>query len=513
MVLGSNTNFYTGNVSSPDVGGMFSDDNWYDIPPLDQELGSSFDWQPIIGGYEDGTVFLLDLTMQRDFQQMLDTDGKAQSILNLLIYPILAAPYSIEGTKGDKGEVDTIRDILTAAPYEGGMSVPLDVIILQMAEAFVFKRTYFEKVFQLREQDQLVGYKKIAWRPPETCELALDAETGEFRGFRQRRIHYEWQNITTNDFGYVNMPHNRAFVYINNPWKDPISGTSDLQVPFWCYQIKRKLMYLWYQYLETTALPKTVTQAADEKEAVLAARRVATLKSRGVLGLKSDVTYGVLESSGKGATEYIEAIKYLDSQMSQSILAGFIDLSSMASAGKGSFALSEDQSKLFLRTRRVKAYDMARQFSEQIIAPLCHYNFGRKAPCPKLVFGPMSEANEQAVLNAFTNLVDLASASTTGQIAVTDEFFNELFTRVGTILELDPEKIAQSIDVEGSPLERIRNAVEKSFNMVQQQFAQQGETQNSKGKMKQQQGQAKDLVSRTAGMSPVSANPAVDTYG
>lgn len=457
---------YVGNSTT--VGGKFSP-SYSDSPPIDRELGSAFSWDEFIGGYDAGTVFQTEFGLKRDFQQMLDTDGKAQSIENLLTMPIISAPREIVSSKGDKkGKIaDHIRTILTAAPYEGGMLTPLDIVILQMTNAITFKRSYFEKVFSIRD-DGLVGYKKIAWRAPETCELALDAKTGQYVGFRQQKIHYEWRSPVVNDFGYVNFPLDRSFVYIYGSWKDPIEGISGMQVPYWCYTTKRKLMYLWYQYLETTSLPKTVVSNQDELKAINDARRVATLKSRGVLGIGSDSVLSTLESAGHGATQFVEAIRYLDSMMSQSVLGGFMDLSSMAAAGKGSFALSEDQSKLFLRTRRVVAWDMARQFTEQIIAPICHYNFGKKAPCPKLIFGPMSEANEATVVDAFNSMVTAATSSTsTAGIPVPDEFFNELTVRVASILELDPGKVQHAITIEGSPLAKLRHAAEVALGAMQ----------------------------------------------
>lgn len=462
---------YTGHhLLSP--GGRFTPE-YSDSPPITVERGSAFSWEEqLIGGYEGDAVFQTEWRLQRDFQQMLDTDGKALSVENLLTYPIIAAPREIVSSKGDAGDEikEKITEILTAPPYEEGMRIPLEMVIHQMTGGMTFKKAFFEKVFKLRDTDGLVGYEKLAWRSPETCELALDPKTGEYRGFRQQKIHYDMRSmpLAANDYGYVNFPLDTSFVYIHGAWRDPIEGISAMQVPYWCFQTKRRLMYLWYQYLETTSLPKTVVSNNDEQKAINDARRFATLKSRGVLGKGIDTTFDILESSGQGATQFIEAIKYLDSLMSQSVLGGFMDLSSMAASGKGSFALSEDQSKLFLRTRRVIAWDMARQFTEQVIAPLCHYNFGPKAPCPKLIFGPMSEANEQMVIESFNSMVAAASTSTsTAGIAVPDEFFDELTVRVANILELDPEKVAKAIQTDGSPLAKLRKAAEVASQALQ----------------------------------------------
>lgn len=443
---------------------------------LDTELGSAFTWEQLVSGYGTGTasgigratddnktVFQAEPMLVQNFQQMLDTDGKAASTENILIFPIIAASRDILPGKKDKGEAEKINEILNAASYEDGMSTPLDLIILQMAKGMTFKKAFFERVVKMREKDGLFGYEKIAWRPPETCELALNASTGQVKGFRQQKIDYSGQFINGIAPGYVNINLDKAFVYIYGSWADPIEGSSAMQVPYWCFQTKRRLMLLWYQYLETTSLPKTLVHNKDETKAREDARRVATLKSRGVLGMDENSIVSTLESAGHGATQFVEAIRFLDSEMSHSILAGFMDLTASSAAGKGSFALSEDQSKLFLRTRRVVAADMARQFNEQVIAPLVRWNFGRDASYPKMAFGPLSEANETALLDTFNRLSVAAPVG----IGVPNEFYDELVVRVASVLELDTDKVSKAIQVEGSPLDKLKEAANTALGAVQ----------------------------------------------
>lgn len=475
----------TGNATFVDA---FSDD----VPTkyLDTELGSLFSFEEMISGYGQGgsighasddrkIVFQIEPDLTKHFKQMIDTDGKAQSIENLLVFPIIAAPVEIMPGEKDKGEAEKIRHILTAPSYEDGMKTPLEIVIMQMAKGMTYKKSFFERVIKQRESDGLYGYDKIAWRPPETCEMALDAKSGEYRGFRQQNIDYSWVlNARNGGPGYVNIDLNRAFVYIYGSWADPIEGSSAMQVPYWCFQTKRRLMLLWYQFLENTSLPKTVVWSGDGDKARADARRVATLKSRGVIGLERESDKDeikTLESSGKGADQFVEAIRFLDSEMSHSILAGFMDLTSSAAAGKGSFALSEDQSKLFLRTRRVVAWDMARQFNEQVVAPLVRWNFGRAASYPKLVFGPLSEASEQVLVDTFVTL-----ATATQPPAVPDDFYDMLTIRVASALELDADRVHKAIDSEGSPLERMRKAVATSLGAMQTNAAyQNGQSQTS----------------------------------
>lgn len=404
-----------------------------EVPPQ-SELGSSFSWETPFGGFEDGKVFAVNEPEHKDYQEMLDTDGKAASIELLLSYPIISAPWEIDEAKDDKGEAEFIYDALTDLPQQGGPRTTIEQLISQMTLGFTFRRTYFEKVFKINDDDRVV-YDKIAWRPPETCELALDARSGDLRGFRHTPVTFgEKPFIGTKGRGYVDIPMERAFVYVHGTWRDPVLGMSSMRVPYWCYITKRKLRWLWYQFLDQTYLPKTIVKNQDENQARADAKKVATLRSRGVLGITSDTTVEAFESSGHGATQYVEAIRYLESEMSASILAGFMDLTSQAAEGKGSYALAESQGKLFLRTRRMVARDMARQITNSVIGDLVRYNFGPKASCPRFAFGALSEQNEQAVLDMF------GKVATTGA-KVSPEFYDQLQLRTATLLELDPGKV------------------------------------------------------------------------
>lgn len=458
---------------------MATKDELDEKPPPTTELGSSFPWDNPFGGWENGKVFAYEELDFPKYEEMLKTDGKAASIEKLLSYPIIAAGWEIDPAKpvgeegssttrfGDK-EAEFIYDALTALPHQGGPKTTVEQFVSQMTAAFTHKRAYFEKVYKVNEKGDVV-YDKLAWRPPETCELALDARTGEPEGFRQMPVTWlpnpRLQHNVARD-GWVHIPRKRAFVYIHGTWRDPLLGFSQMDIPYWCYITKRKIRWLWYQFLETASLPKVIVSNQDEQKAIADAKRYATLRSRGVLGKSDDTTHETLEASGKGADQFIQAIQFLDSEMSNSILAGFMDLTSQAAEGKGSYALAESQGKLFLRTRRMVARDMARQITNEIIGPLIRYNFGNKASVPRFIFGPLSEQNEQAVLDMF------AKVATTGA-KVPVEFYDELTTRTAQLLELDPGKVAKDIATNGSPLTQMVGMVDKATGMVMEQNNQQ----------------------------------------
>lgn len=443
-----------------------------DDPPIGRELGSSFRWNDMFGGFEDGKVFAYQTAEFNDYKEMLETDGKAASIEQMLSYPIISAPWQIEpalnddGTTASGGQADEIRkfilDSLTDLPHQGGPRTTIEQLISQMTSAFTYEKALFEKVFKLRP-DGKVGYDKIALRPLETCEVAYDAKCSDLRGFSQTPIRWDNKRPTLNASGErIFVPMERAFIYIHGTWRDPLFGYSSMKVPYWCYITKRKLRWLWYQFLDQTYLPKTIVRNPDDRQAIADARKIATLRSRGVAGIRSDSEISTLESGGHGAAGYIEAIRFLDSEMANSIMAGFMDLTGAAAEGKGSYALAESASKLFLRNRRMVARDMARQLTNNVIADLVRYNYGTKVPCPRFAFGPLSEQNEQSVLDMFK------SVASTGA-NVDPDFYDQLQSRVATLLELDEGKVKKSMeegpDTPGS-LQEMAKKVEVATAMV-----------------------------------------------
>lgn len=449
---------------------------------MGRQLTSAFPYEQLFSGYDNGLVFVYDQPNVTAFKDMLSTDGTSSSVEKLLTFPILACPWEINPSRGDKGEADFVSEMFLDTEFNDGMKTPMETVIAQLTWAMTVRRVYFEKVFKIRERDNKVVYEKLAWCPPETCELALDPHTGEHKGFRQQPMYFgpPASRKLPGKEGWVYVKPQRAFVYVHGMWRDPIDGFSSMQVPYWVWQTKRKIRYLWYQFLETTSLPKTLVRNNDEARARDDARKVATLRSRDVLGLSTDTEVEAFESSGRGAAQFIEALRWLDGEAMKSILAGFMELSSSAAAGKGSYALSHDLSSLFLRTRRVVARDMARQITTQVIGDIVRYNFGPQAACPQFVFGPISEASEEAVLTLFSDITQVSQAQ-----QLPKEFLDQLTVRVANLLELDNDKVQESIQAikETSPnhLTEMVNTVDLMATMAQEAASSSSKTESSSG--------------------------------
>lgn len=449
---------------------------------LGKEQGSAFDHDSILfSAFNDGGVFSYDQTdFARDMARMLRgdvPDPKAQTLESVLSLPIRQAPFYLHQGRARDEVYERIHRIIMDPANNGGMTTPMNLIVAQMCNAFVYKKAFFEKVWVIDELAPRRGvkYDKIAWRPPTTCAVERDEKTGAFMGFRQMPIRLE-------DTDEKKFPPKRAFVYIHGTHRDPMEGVSDLLVTQWCYKTKQKIRFLWYQFLEGQALPKTLVKADDETEATEAAKKVIGLRGGGVVGLSSRITADPLESSGRGAAEFKAAMQWLDGEASASVLAGFTDLGAAAASGIGSFALSKDQTDFFLMSREAEKKEMQDFINQYLIADLVFWNFGPETIAPRFEFGPINQDDAHAAIS----LLQATAQTPVNQSVLPQEFFDELTLRVAGFLELDVVTVREGLErarkeaearAEASPDPAVANnpqvagvkaAVDTATNAVQQ---------------------------------------------
>lgn len=399
---------------------------------LDKEDGSAFDDSSILfQSFDNGDVFYYDHARATDYKLMFERDGKANTLERVLTLPILQASQSISREGSDKKVADLVEQVIFAEPFNGGMSIPMNTVVAQMAQAIVYKKSFFERVWT--ERDDYHVYDKVAWRPTSTCAIVRDEKNGAFKGFRQRPIRLE-------DTDEIKIPVLRSFVYIHGQHRNPMEGVSDLDIAYWCYVTKQKIRFLWYSFLEGQSLPKTIVHARDTTTANKAAKKVIGLRQGGVVGLDEQVTIDTLESSGKGADQFVKALQWLDSEASNSVLAGFTDLGATAAAGTGSFALSKDQTDFFLMSEQAKSKEMQDTINSYLIPDLVAANFGPGTKAPKFEFGPIAEDDAAQAISLLQ-----ATAITESPVLPT-EFYDELIEKVAGFLGLNTQIVREGLD-------------------------------------------------------------------
>lgn len=441
-----------GPINSPSTGAfqlIKSEDGVVELSkvPMHEEQGSSFGYgESLFFGWDNNVVLDYGDWQARDMQPFLSKDYKGKQILNVLKLPISSAERSIKPAKGDRGEYEWLQSCWDADALNGGCQTSLDYIVDQAISAIAYRRAYFEKVFK-RNKDGKVFYDKVAFRPQTTCRLAREPKFGDLVGFQQQK--YGVSLDVSGDIWPINIPLNRAYIYIHGQREDPINGTSDMDIPYWCYKTKQKIMLLWFQFLEGVALPRMMVGAQDIGDARNIARQVASLRNSGVApyafaGSAANIKFDTIDASGKGADQFQAAINFLDGAAVDSVLAGFLNLTGNATrslGNGGSYALSKDASDFYLQQEQAKTRELETSVRHDLFAPVVRWNFGRNAAVPHYEFEPLNDEDKS---NSIALLQALIAAPPGNDNPVPSEFVSELGEQVANYLGLDGTKVGDA---------------------------------------------------------------------
>ena len=414
---------------------------------LGKEIGTQFDWgQRLFAYYGQGDVFDYGEWTSRDMKVMFSRDGVCSAVEAALTLPIREADFSIVGRKGDKGEADFANGVLMSEDHEGGMRTSNTDVVGQFTSGQIYRRAFFEKTWKIRDDDGAVVYDKIAFRPPATCQARYNARTGSAHGFRQQVWLFGGQLMTTRSQkvpGYVDIPHVRSCIYTHGKHREPLTGASEMEISYWCYQTKMKLLFLWYHFLETQALPRVVVYGPDQPSANDRADSIASLKSSGVVGMEyptqGEKAFEVMENNTDAGKFFLDAMGFLESWQVHSVLAGFMALTGVSTGGRGSYAMSQDQSSFYLKSRQGVATEIASAYTHQIINPLILLNFGPDATFPTAKFGPLQDEQQAALLTLFGQL------SAAPALHIPLPVLDLITERMASILQLDVDQVHQAL--------------------------------------------------------------------
>lgn len=425
---------------------------------LDRETGSVFDWVNWPSGVwidvdEAGNERIIDLP-ERSYatkvERMLRIDGQASQVYEVLTLPILAADWSVTTPKGDTGQAEFVRNVIMRPGVEGGMQTSFEELIGEMSLATAVKRTYHEKVWTRDEKGKTV-YDRLAWRPPGACELIRDIKSGRVAGFREYMDFGLHQSVDESEItkdGYVEIPARRALIYIHGQRRNPIDGISSMEATWNAYQLKEKILALWMTFTGTLSIPRVLAYGRDSTEAKTNARNMAALRTGGIAPVTRPDTalkmFDILDNAGKGAEQFASIIGYLDSSMTHSVLAGFLDLTRQATgqagtgAARGSHALNQGSMDMYMNSRTAVANEIARTVTQQVIAPMIWRNYGLGSPVPQLTCTKLTSDQSDKVMAMLTAV----GTATTYQVPT--DFIGLLIIKAAAYLDMD-EQLVESI--------------------------------------------------------------------
>src|SRR6478735_5350380 len=152
---------------------------------LSEERGTAFDQDTLMfSNFDDGNFFSYDFGKNREMDEMLRRDGKAQTLEQALTLPIMRARRTIRRGPASTQVTAWVEEQLFNMANSGGMTTPLHTVVAQMTGAFIYRKAFFEKVWKVTDDGKWT-YDKIAWRPASTCNIKRDPKTGKFLGFFQ----------------------------------------------------------------------------------------------------------------------------------------------------------------------------------------------------------------------------------------------------------------------------------------------------------------------------------------
>ncbi|MDQ7789649.1 MAG: hypothetical protein RDU41_06300 [Clostridia bacterium] len=331
------------------------------------------------------------------YDKMRRSDGQVQALLHVLELPIRSTrwyvgPYS--NSAKDKEIAEFVEENLFAGP-PNGMTIHWDDFLRLALLMFPFGHSIFEKVYEV-DAHGFAKWRKFAERPPETIRDFVYDETGG-------PLAVEQYGLGT---AYVSIPIDDLLVFTHRREGGRLQGIPVLRAVYKHWFIKDFLYKILNIGIErnlvgTPVITLPETPGDDDKDE--AEKIVTNLRSGEESGavLPFGFELGLFEGKRAMKDEVLPYIQYQDLMIVRSGLAHFLQL---GSGTTGSYALSEDQSDLFLMSLNASADYVMNTINSYAIPQLVDYNWDAEG-YPTLAHEPVGGRGKQAIINGVRSLV------------------------------------------------------------------------------------------------------------
>lgn len=360
---------------------------------------------------------------------MRRSDAQVHACLLALELPIRSTMWQIVAgsTIQEENEEVTEEDIeiqkfVERALFET-MDTTWDNLLRQILSMCTFGYSVFEKVWKM-DGDKIV-YKSLEQRLARTIWKWNREEDGRYGVTQMLLMSDEMKPFN------VDIPADKLLIFTFRREGNNMEGISVLRSSYKHWYIKDTLYKLDAVKHERQAvgipvitLPATHSdQDEQEAEDILSNLR-ATEKSFVVLP-SNEWKFEFAQMGGAKTVDTEKSIDHHNSQIVKNILAGFLDLGSKSGSG-GSYALSEDQSSLFLLSLTAIAQQICDVFNREIIPELVDVNFNlaEGQGYPKLAFQKLGEVKYDELA---TSLSTLTSAGMLTPDADLEDHVRELY--------------------------------------------------------------------------------------
>lgn len=328
---------------------------------------------------------------------MTRNDGNARGLLNAIKFPLkMSRPEIKAPEKGGKKETEFIRKNLLSPAGEGGMSIPMRTIVARMALGVRDGYKIFEKVWKIHKGK--IHLDKLAYRSTLSTKFKYDRH-GNIKGAEQ-----DYTDLTTGEWKHIPYSIDKIAYFIYNSEENPYMGESAFYAPFYHYDKKHKLYAISHLAYQLSAVPVRVgyhPKSLRGEDLEKFRKALSAIGTSVAMTVPESCKVEPFEST-RNLTEFLFLIQHHDTAMRMAFLAQFMGLGQ--EGGGGSYALSADQSNLFLMSLMGLLEDIAEVFNTQIIPQLIDWNFGT-GKYPVLSFTPFSDTLRSAVMTTFQGML------------------------------------------------------------------------------------------------------------
>lgn len=391
----------------------------------------------------------------KDYRVMRDSDATLDSLFSIVTLPILSATFGVKAAEDDEDEeqAEFVRRCLFRQPYLGGMEVPFSLVLEQMLHAVIDGFEVFERVYKIDEDGRVV-VKKLALRDARTVKIRVD-DHGGYEGVVQKAtVGLETKKVV--------LPADRTFLFTYGKADSQYYGRSAFKSLYENWDRKRKLEYLdGIAHQSSAVYPKilartqnTVISGGDGRGSGVKGI-LSKLAKLGKLKPTMSLPYGydVKELKGGSHDGISESIERQNSEMARAFLASFSLLGSQGSHSSGSYALSADQSDLFMIALKGTMNLITDHINQYWIADLIDRNFPvGKRRYPEFYFDDLTDETSTFLKGIFTKLIEKDKVSDEIVAGIQEKIRNKFDIEELSVERDEEENTADSASDNAAPI-------------------------------------------------------------
>lgn len=336
---------------------------------------------------------------------MRRSDSGIRSTLQVCKLPILSTTWTFTPAMQPDGTISPadqeIADFCNREFFK--RNINFHDFLRQALTMFDFGFSIFEKVYEPTEFNgkTRIGIKKIASRKQVTI-YAWTQSDGQ-PGITQKTINESFD-----------IPAQKIIIFTHDKEGDNYEGISLLRYVYKDWDIKDKLTLVEAIALEKMAVgvpvikqdpaaPTAVPNPNDIQDAELALKSFRA-NDQGYLKTPPGMLIEMLDMKASTTKDVLPYLNYLDSRISKSVLAGFMEIG--GSSGSGAKALAQDLTSLFMKSEEAVANVIKATIMEQMVHELCDMNFSDLPNgYPELNYGTIGDEDLTVFSTAINQLM------------------------------------------------------------------------------------------------------------